>query len=419
MKTTAGATFATGPMAIFGSIMILIGTSIGAGMLALPLSSAQATYPMAVVVLVAAWFVMTVTGLLILEVNFAFPVHHNHFHSMTKSTLGRGGQIVSWICCIGLFYAVISSYIAGSSSLITHSIDSTLNIKLPIWSSALIFTILVATVIYYGTRGVDLLNRGLMSFKGILLIIMLSSLLPHINLQYLTHISAADGLSPTLKNMALGAPIFLFGFGYHAVIPSLVNYVGPDKNKMRMIIITGTSVSLVVYLLWLAASFGIIPSKGPHSFSELSQHGNHLTSFLQDLETMVPSRVVHFAVNGFSNIALTTSCLGVSLGLFDFIADGVKAGHKKSKRLLTIALTFIPPLIVALLFPNFFLLGLSIAVFFVIILEILIPVAMVYKFRQYKMGDNLSYKVRGGNNLLIITGLLGLIFLACSFAKYF
>lgn len=408
----------SGPMAIFGSIMILIGTSIGAGMLALPLSSAQATYPMAAIVLIIAWFIMTVTGLLILEVNFAFPLHHNHFHSMTQATLGRGGQILSWLCCIGLFYAVISSYISGSSSLITSSIESLTKIHLPTWSSSLIFTTAIATIIFCGTRGVDLLNRGLMSFKGVLLIIMLSSLLPHINYGHLQHFITPSGFSTTLKSIALAAPIFLFGFGYHAVIPSLVNYIGADKNKMRLIIVIGTTASLIVYLLWLAVSFGIIPRFGPHSFTELSKHGKHLPEFLKDIETLVPSKIVHLSLAGFANIAMTTSCLGVSLGLFDFIADGVKAGTDNSKRILTLALTFAPPLVVTLLFPHFFLLGLSIAVFFVIILEILIPVAMVYKFRDKKLGVNLSYKVKGGNTLLLITAIIGLLFLACSFAKY-
>lgn len=405
----------TNTASIFGSIMILIGTSIGAGMLALPLSSAEANLPLATGVLLLAWLAMTITGLLILEVNFAFAAHKNHFHSMAHATLGRGGQIISWICCIGLFYSVISAYISGNASLLIQALQQISGTTLPIWSSAVLFTAVIALIIARGMRGVDLINRGLMSVKGLLLITMLAALMPHIRLQHLLSASALP-FTQHLKAIAFGAPVFLFGFGYHAVIPSLVNYVGPDKNKMRLIVLCGTGVSLLIYILWLSVSFGIIPAAGPHSFATLSAHGKHLPEFLQDLRTLVHKPVVNFAVSSFADIAMTTSCLGVSLGLFDFLADGLQAGPKSPKRNLALALTFIPPLLVTLFFPHFFLVGLSIGALFVIVLEILLPVAMVWKFRASRTLQS-NYTVRGGKSLLIITGLLGVVFLMCALAE--
>lgn len=404
-----------GPAAVFGCIMILIGTSIGAGILALPLSAAAASLPLALMVLFFAWLAMTITGLLILEVNFAFAAKHNHFHSMTAATLGRAGQVISWICCIGLFYSVISAYISGNSSLLVSAAQQLSGHMLPSWSSALLFTIVIALIVACGTRGVDLINRGLMSIKGLLLLIMLATLLPHINFTQL--ISSPGPWQLHLQAIALGAPVFLFGFGYHAVIPSLVNYIGPDKRNMRLIILVGTSAALIIYALWLTVSFGIIPHGGPHSFSQLNQHGKHLTEFLADLQSIVNKPMVHFAVNSFSDIAMTTSCLGVSLGLFDFLADGLDAGNKSTKRGLALALTFIPPLAITLLFPHFFLIGLSIGALFVIVLEILIPVAMTYRFRKIKTLRS-SYQVAGGNSVLLMTAAIGLIFLACAIWSY-
>lgn len=402
---------------LVGCIMILIGTSIGAGMLALPLSSAQATFPLAIVVLVVSWFVMTVTGLLILEVNLHFPRYHNHFHSMTRNTIGRSGQLITWICCIGLFYSVISAYISGNASLLINAIQNISGQVLPTWSSAVLFTLVVAIIVARGARGVDLVNRGLMSVKGLLLIGMLACLMPHINLQQLSG-HTSQSFSFHLSSIAFGAPIFLFGFGYHAVIPSLVNYIGPDKRNMRIIIITGTSFALLIYILWLTVSFGIIPATGTHSFAELSMHGLHLPEFLADLNALVNSHLAHLLINSFADIAMTTSCLGVSLGLFDFLADGLKVSNNPQHRYTALGLTFLPPLLTTIIFPHFFLIGLSIGAIFVIILEILIPAAMVYRFRQQPSRAG-SYRVSGGQAMIWLTVVIGLIFLACAIAAKF
>ena len=152
-------------MPIIGCIFLLIGTSIGAAILALPLASAQATFPLAAIVIIIAWLVMTATGLLLLEVNLAFPVFRNHFHTMSKQTIGKTGPLLSWACSLGLFYALIAAYISGNSSLLVRAIESSGQIHLPYWSSACLFTLVMAVIVFFGARGVDWLNRGLLSFK--------------------------------------------------------------------------------------------------------------------------------------------------------------------------------------------------------------------------------------------------------------
>jgi tyrosine-specific transport protein len=410
--------FAKGVFPVIGSILILIGTSIGAGILALPLASAPASFPFAALILIIAWLVMTITGLLILEVSFAFPIHRNHFHTMSKATLGKIGPPLVWVSSLGLFYSLISAYISGNASLLIRTIQNTSHIQLPGWSSSCLFTFVMAGIVFFGTRGVDLLNRGLLTFKGIMLILVIISTMPRINLYNLSAHDALQAPDTLIKTLIFASPIFLTCFGYHAVIPSMINYLGPDKNKLRFIIITGTTISLILYLLWLIASFGIIPLTGEHSFTNIKVHGNSLDQFLSTIEQTIHSKWVHWALNAFSDVALTTSCLGVSLGLFDFLADGLKIKNDKPGRFKTLIITFLPPLLISIFYPNFFLLGLSIGAIFLVILEILIPVAMAYKFRKK---ENLSsqYKVSGGNSLLIIISIIGIIFLACDIISKF
>ena len=99
---------------------------------------------------------------------------------------------------------------------------------------------------------------------------------------------------------------------------------------------------------------------------------------------MTHSKPLHFCIELFANIAVTTSFLGVSLGLFDFLADGFKRKNNKKGRLQTACLTFIPPLLFAIGYPDGFLIALSCAALFVIILEVILPSLIVFQLRYHK-----------------------------------
>ena len=66
---------------ILGSILLIVGTSIGAGMLALPVATAALGFTGSLIMLFSCWFVMTTSAFLLLEVNLAMPpvtVHFRH-----------------------------------------------------------------------------------------------------------------------------------------------------------------------------------------------------------------------------------------------------------------------------------------------------------------------------------------------------
>ena len=54
---------------LIGGILLIIGTSIGGGMLVLPIATAQLGFINALIFLVLCWAIMTAAALLILEVN--------------------------------------------------------------------------------------------------------------------------------------------------------------------------------------------------------------------------------------------------------------------------------------------------------------------------------------------------------------
>ena len=101
-----------------GSIFLLAGTTLGAGMLALPLVAAKVGFFYSLLLLIFVWAVMCYTGLLVLEVNLAFEPYRNNFDSMAQKTLGYTGKVIAWVTCLCLLYSLTAAYVAGDPSLL-------------------------------------------------------------------------------------------------------------------------------------------------------------------------------------------------------------------------------------------------------------------------------------------------------------
>ena len=73
---------------IFGSMLIIAGTTIGAGMLALPMVSAGLGFGTAALVMIVIWALMTYTALLMIEIHQHAPVDAT-LHTLAYKLLGR------------------------------------------------------------------------------------------------------------------------------------------------------------------------------------------------------------------------------------------------------------------------------------------------------------------------------------------
>jgi tyrosine-specific transport protein len=386
---------------LIGSILIIIGTMIGAGMLALPIVSAKAGLTIAAIMLVAMWAVMTITGLLTLEVNLAFEKHANSFGTMAFRTLGVFGMVVSWLCTLLLLYALTAAYISGGASLLANVTELILHVKTASWFNALLFIVVMGGIVFLSTKSVDYCNRFFMSFKGLSLAIAFVLLFPQINFTNMVREACESKfLLPML-------PIFLCSFGFHPTIPSLSIYIGRKPRELKFAIICGSTTALILYLLWLFVTMGSVPLVGEHSFVLIGQSVGEL---IKTICVIANNKWVTIGINVFSNVAMTTSFFGVTLGLFDFLADGFKRSNTRFGRLQTSLLTFIPPLMFALFFPDGFILALKYAAFFATILVIILPALMAYKLRNNAVLSS-PYRVFGRKYLLFFIMAIGALML--------
>lgn len=387
-----------------GSILIVAGTTIGAGMLAMPLASAGVGFGVTLALLITLWALMCYTALLLLEVYQHVPADMG-LGSLAARYLGRYGQWATGFCMLFLLYALTAAYISGAGELLASSLNQWLDWTLPPAAGVLIFTAIGGTVVCIGTSLVDLFNRFLFSAKIIFLAIMLALLLPHIHQINLLTLPLQQGL-------ALSAiPVIFTSFGFHGSIPSIVSYLGGDIRKLRRVFIIGSFIPLVAYIYWQLATLGSIDSP---AFTALLAQNAGLNGLLEAIREVVASSHVELAVHLFADLALATSFLGVALGLFDYLADLFQRQNSAGGRLQSGLITFLPPLAFALFYPRGFVMALGYAGVALAVLALMLPSLLVMKSRQQH--PDAPWRVAGGSAALWLVLLCGIAIVVIQFA---
>jgi tyrosine-specific transport protein len=371
---------------LLGCTLLVIGTSIGGGMLALPVVTASGGFWKSSLLLIFAWFVMTLGALYMAEVN-SWLHQDNNIVSMAKQTLGKIGQVVAWLTYLGLLYALMSAYIAGGSGVV-QSLFQLMSVKLASWIAALMFTIILALIVWRGVASVDKTNRALMSVKLIAFLGLVILIAPHINWPQLH-----GGHAKTLYG---AITVVITSFGFAGSVPTFCSYLNYDMKQIRKAILIGSVVTLVAYLVWDAVVQGTILSQ---TLTRMGNSGNTTEALTQTLSHIASSAWVSSFTHLFTSICMFTSFIGVALGLSDFLADGMGVAKNENKGLVY-GVTFIPPLLITLFYPQIFVTALSFAGIFCLILLMLLPALMSWYGRYKREINNKVVHVWGGKLLL-------------------
>ncbi len=384
---------------LFGGILLVSGTTIGAAMLALPVATGMAGFLPTAALFFIYWIYMTYTALLMLESTLWMGPESNLI-TVAKSTLGRWGEFFSWILYLFLLYALTTAYIAGSTPMVEAFFEM-LGIHLIDWMLPLPLLGLFMFFLYQGTRAVDHLNRILMIGLTFAFILMMLFLIPEMQGERLLYHDAPF--------LLLAVSIAATSFGFHIIIPSLCCYFEGDVKQLKQAIWIGGCIPLIVYLVWEAVSLGVIPVEGADGLKFGYQRGASGTELLAQA---TGNAWMDALATIFAFFAIITSFLGVSLSLCDFLADGIGIQKTPMGRFFLFGLTFIPPLLFTWIDPRAFLSALELAGGYGVVLLLgLLPALIVWSGR-YRKGLKGPYRAPGGKPALISVMVISLL-VAC------
>ncbi|MCL2915193.1 tryptophan permease [Shewanella corallii] len=395
---------APGGKSLLGGAMIVAGTTVGAGMFSLPVVSAGMWFSYGLMVLLGIWFIMLMSGLLLLEANLHFEPGAS-FDTLTRETLGRFWRIVSGLSIAFVLYILTYAYISGGSSVVNHSLQG-LDISLPQSIAGLAFAGILAGIVLISTKAVDRITTIMLGGMIITFFLAIGNLLLEVEPSKLFSPNGEQSYAPYIL---AALPFGLASFGYHGNVPSLVKYYGKAPTTIIRAIFIGTFLGLIIYVCWLIATMGNISRTG---FVDIISQGGNMGVLVGALQQVMASDWLGTMLTLFANLAVASSFLGVTLGLFDYLADLFGFDDSLSGRAKTALVTFVPPTLMGVLFPNGFLVAIGFAALAACIWAVIVPALMAYKTRQM-YPDYQGFKVPGGTPLIILVIAFGVVTGVC------
>lgn len=393
----------------WGTTALVSGTTIGAGVLALPSVTIGAGVIPSSIALVLVWVYALSTGLLLAEIHLRTLEQQQTLEAESSMGLIRLitpvlgsrpiGQILRAIAAVAygfLHYALLVAYIAQGGALLTPWIKTTAEVilvldQVPVPSELgpIAFVCGLGGLLYWGrSQVVDRVNA---SFVGMLLIAFLGLMIEKV-----PQISS-DRL--WLQNWAMvpaAVPVMLVAIFFQNVVPVVTTQLEGNIQQIRRSLIWGSALPLGLYLLW--------------NTTVLLSVKDSLSS-----STLLPSSLW---ISIFSVFAIATSFIGFVYGLMSFYNDiflikmtDVEKNPNLKRSLYLLVLT--PAIVIAILNPNVFLSALNWAgTLSISILGGVLPAWMAWQQRQvFQEVSQVPALVPGGKWSLGAIGAIGLMIL--------
>ena len=368
---------------VFGATMLVAGTCIGGGMLALPVATGAAGFIPSTFMMLLGWAFMTTTALFLAEVNLWMPPG-SHFVTMAGRFLGPLGKAVSWILYLFMGYASLVAYTAGGGELFVGGFEKLFGLVIDKNLAFLFFVLIFGFIIYLGNLLVGRVNTILMVGLIVSYVLLISTGFSTVDWRLL--------LRNNWGNTIIAVPLLLTIFSFQTIVPSLTIYLKQDGKALRQSIIWGTASAFFVYLLWQVLVLGTVHYEGEHGLGAALEQGKPATEFLG---IATGNGWLQAFADFFAFFSLVTSFLGMGLGLYDFLADSLRIKRTHMGKIALIFLVTVPTLIFALLLERIFLRALDTSGGIGdSILNGLIPALMLWVGR-YKMKLHSEFRVGG------------------------
>ncbi|MGC6403611.1 MAG: amino acid permease [Candidatus Comchoanobacterales bacterium] len=395
---------------VLGGAMLVAGTAIGAGMLALPLTVGLNGFAISSLIMFAVFGFMLATLFLLLEASLRYQKDDQaHIISLSGYYLGKYAKLASWICFLIVLMAACTAYLTAGGQAIDHMIQglglntdniaSSFSISPDVFFMCSFFVVFI-TIILFKPHWLDQINIILMVCLIYSFVMMCLSTLGQAQPRYLTVLpKSTEFIMPSI-------PIVLMAFTSHIILPTMRQYINNNLQSLIKILLIGSLIPLACYIIWNSVILSVIPLDTLDNIHQ--QSGDALDNFIQILKGNTGD-ILYFLCQCFMFFALATSYLGASLSLTDFLKDGLNHIIPRHKHHVYLALTYLPPLLFALLF-NQFVKILMLAGIMLTLLYGVFPILMVWVAR-YRHKTASQYVFPGGRPALIFLLIISILLL--------
>ena len=358
---------------IITTALLITGNLVGAGILALPINTGLAGFFPSLIGMLVMGLAMLFSALVLSKEAIDEKADTFNYPSLYHKYLGNVGKWIAIFANLLILYGLLTAYLTGGASIITNLFHTSLSNK--------VIQIILFLLITFFTLAKSSFFR---KYNSLLILLL------WISFMYIVFISESYVDVARLKYtdwsfLPATVPIILTSFHFHNLIPNVCKHLDWNYKHIWKTILIGMSIGYLMNAIWIQVGIGSLPLAGS-KLSILSAFKNNIPATVP-LSQMISSSTFIIGSLFFALLAIITSYLANGKALLGFIEDLTKNHLNLHSRFAEIAITFLPPLIISLIYPDIFLKALNIVggVGIVLLFGILPSIIGIKKFKSKKL----------------------------------
>lgn len=364
------------------SICLVSGTTIGASILVLPLTLCNLGTLPSVFLILFIWFFMYISSLFGVEVNLRAG------KGLSLGKLGRfyNSKIASYIGIISfitLIYSLLSAYLYGAASILSSVFIDQFDWNFTFGNIIFLYASLLFFLLMNKIRLILQINKFFVFTVFAIFIVLVSNFLCKIKFNLLL---PENGVIQ-MRSWTEAIPVLSTAFGFQAILHTLTNFCNKDPILIKRSIFWGSFFPAFFYIIWTLSTSSLIYFYNPNDYQRLLSKTAEAGEFIQILAQAGSWSFLKILVKIISIVAIIKSSIGVSLGLLEVwhdLLDNERFSHLKFRKIFSVILTIIPPLLIAIFIPHLFLKALKFGGMFAIIIGTFLPLWLINRPKALK-----------------------------------
>lgn len=325
---------------------LIIGNVIGAGILGLPIKTGPAGFIPSLIGMLVVGFFLFFTAIVLSEETLRVRKEIFHYPSLYQEYFGSVGKWIATAANLVIFYGLLTVYIAGSAAIMIEI----LNIPIPEPVAILVFFVIFT--------GITIANpKVFLKYNSFFVALLLISFIVMVIMGE-RYVDPSRLAYKNWQMLPVGLPIIVMAVNFHNIIPTICKELGWDRKAVFVAILSGIIIGCFMNIIWIQVGIGVLPLQGNNGIMDALQ--NNLPATVPLVEAIKTPLFLQASLI-FAFVAIITSYISTGNALMDFIEDLTVNYAGIRNRILTIAISFAPPLIISIVYPNIFLDMLDIA----------------------------------------------------------
>ena len=369
---------------LLNAIFLISGTAIGAGLIALPLTSVNLGTNILVAIIFFMVFVAYKTSMMTVDLNVANGKSAS-IVDLSRSISGEKAFIISMISFYTLSFSLLSVYFSGIANTLSSFFDFNDNFIIIICGFLLFFILNLKYSAFSKLNSILVVS---------LLVIILSAII-QIHTKETSIMTSVYVVPQSISASEIIAflPIIFTSFGVQNICSHIFESLNKDRGKIKIAFLIGILIPAVVYIIWNSCVFENILAGDVQFFQKLQNHQISVGELIQFLCKSSENMYMEIFFKILSLFAIITSAVGIGLGLKKSIEESVT-----SSKYMASAVVCGIPVALCMAVPNAFINILSFGGMIATVFVIFVP--------YYLLKKRLKQRMDFGDDLCLVFGVM-------------